>query len=88
MLDSQWEVPDVQRIEAYPMRLDARPDPGLTHWLWLLKWILVIPHAILLAFLWLAFFVLTAVSRVLMTTHPSGSTSAVTGDICGLPSAR
>ncbi len=27
---------------AYPVRVDARPDPHLSRWLWLVKWILTI----------------------------------------------
>ena len=46
---------------TYPAHLDARLDnPG--RWLWLVKWILVIPHAIVLLFLWLAVTVLTVVA--------------------------
>ncbi len=44
---------------AYPARLDGHIDPETSRWLWLVKWILVIPHAIVLAFLWIAVFVLT-----------------------------
>ncbi|WP_007506892.1 DUF4389 domain-containing protein [Pseudofrankia saprophytica] len=46
---------------AYPVRIDAAPgpDPGLSRWLWLVKWLLVIPHAIVLFFLWIAVLVLS-----------------------------
>jgi Domain of unknown function (DUF4389) len=47
---------------AYPVRVDASLDAPLSRWLWLFKWILVIPHYIVLAFLWLAFVVLSAVA--------------------------
>jgi len=42
--------------------VDASLDAPLSRWLWLFKWILVIPHYIVLAFLWLAFVVLSAVA--------------------------
>jgi hypothetical protein len=34
---------------AHPMRVDARLDPYLTRWLWLMKWHLAIPHFNVLA---------------------------------------
>ncbi|HET7243845.1 MAG TPA: DUF4389 domain-containing protein [Streptosporangiaceae bacterium] len=47
---------------AYPVRVDASLDSPLSRWLWLVKWVLVIPHYFVLAFLWLAFVVLSVVA--------------------------
>ncbi|MCQ1956738.1 DUF4389 domain-containing protein [Arthrobacter sp. zg-Y826] len=46
----------------YPARLYGELDPGLSRWLWLVKWFLAIPHYILLAFLWIAFWVATVIA--------------------------
>lgn len=47
---------------AYPARLVGDIDPGLSRWMWLVKWFLAIPHFILLFFLWFAFVVTTVVA--------------------------
>jgi len=50
--------------EVYPVRVDAALDAPLSRWLWLVKWLLVIPHYVVLAFLWAGFVVLSAVAWV------------------------
>jgi len=50
------------RPTVYPAAVRGELDPELSRWLWAVKWILVIPHYIVLAFLWLAFTVLTLVA--------------------------
>ncbi|WP_346742729.1 DUF4389 domain-containing protein [Spongiactinospora sp. TRM90649] len=48
----------------YPLRIRARLDEPLNRWLWLVKWLLAIPHYIVLALLWAAFTVLSVVAFV------------------------
>jgi hypothetical protein len=45
-----------------PVRLVGQFDEHLSRWLWLVKWILLIPHFIVLAVLWLAFWVVTVIA--------------------------
>jgi hypothetical protein len=47
-----------------PVRLEGELQSDLNRGLWLLKWLLLIPHLIVLGFLWSAFVVLTVVAFV------------------------
>jgi Domain of unknown function (DUF4389) len=58
-----------------PIRVEGTRDPSLSRWLWLVKWVLLLPHLVVLAFLWIAFAVLTVVAwfAILITArYPRG----------------
>jgi hypothetical protein len=59
----------------YPVAVNARLDEPLSRWLWLVKWLLAIPHLIILIFLWIAFVVVTIIAffAILFTArYPRG----------------
>lgn len=49
---------------TYPVRLSAHLEPGLNRALWLVKWLPVVPHLVVLALLWAAFLVLSVIAFV------------------------
>jgi hypothetical protein len=46
----------------YPIQLAGRLSPQLSRWLWLIKWLLLIPHFVVLLFLWIAFAVVSVIA--------------------------
>ena len=48
----------------YPAALTATLDPNLSRWQWLVKWLLVLPHVVVLALLWPVFVVTTFAAGV------------------------
>jgi hypothetical protein len=58
-----------------PVRMEARPDEAVSRWLPLVKWLLLVPHYVVLVALWLAFVVTTVAAffAVLFTgRYPRG----------------
>jgi hypothetical protein len=53
---------DTSSSPTYPLRLAGELEPQLSRWLWLVKWLLAIPHFIILVFLWIAFALVTLIA--------------------------
>jgi hypothetical protein len=48
--------------QSYPVEVRARLDEPLSRWLWLVKWLLAIPHYVVLFLLWIAFAAVTVIA--------------------------
>ncbi|WP_110241576.1 DUF4389 domain-containing protein [Nocardioides gilvus] len=55
----------------YPVRIHATFDPGTSRALWLVKWLLALPHYVILAFLWIAVLVTSVIAffAILLTAR-------------------
>lgn len=54
--------PPLHQKTRYPVLVEGHLDPEVSRWMWLVKWLLAIPHYIALVFLWAAFALLTIVA--------------------------
>ena len=50
------------KASAYPLQITGELSPQLSRWLWLVKWLLAIPHFVVLFFLWIAFAVVSVIA--------------------------
>src|SRR6476660_7022794 len=52
----------METATPYPLQLSGELAPSLSRGLWLVKWLLAIPHFVVLFFLWVAFVVVSVVA--------------------------
>ena len=54
--------PEQPEPTGYPISLTATLDEALNRWLFLVKWLLAIPHFLILVFLWVAFLAVVVIA--------------------------
>ena len=47
---------------AYPLLLTGELDPDVSRWQWLVRWLLAIPHFVVLVLLWIGFVLSTVLA--------------------------
>jgi hypothetical protein len=60
---------------ASPVLVEAQLDEPLSRWLWLVKWLLALPHYVVLWFLWIVYLLLSVIALVAILvkrTYPRG----------------
>src|ERR1700712_148052 len=65
----------MENAPPYPLRLTGELSPQLSRGLWLVKWLLAVPHFIVLLFLWIGFVAVSVVAffAILITgRYPRG----------------
>jgi hypothetical protein len=80
LVDEYPSTDEAQRVDLGLVYPDAEAD--LNRWLPLVKWLLLLPHYIVLAFLWFALFVVTFIAwfAILITgRYPRGLFDFVVG---------
>jgi Domain of unknown function (DUF4389) len=55
-------LPDAR--QPYPVQVRADLDGSLSRWLWLVKWLLLVPHLVVLVVLWVGFVLATVYALV------------------------
>ena len=83
--DPVMSTATVPHPPSYPVHVDADAAPVASRWLWLVKWLLALPHYIVLVFLWLAFVVLSIGRLLRDPVHrplPPGASSTSTSACC------
>lgn len=49
-------------VSTYPVHVEATLDRRVSRWLWLVKWLLVLPHYVVLLFLWIGFVAVSVIA--------------------------
>jgi hypothetical protein len=50
--------------DTYPVRIEVPQQVQVSRWLWLVKWLLAIPHIVVLVLLWIGFVVVSLIAFV------------------------